>query len=134
MHHTNYQNDERVSTPSVRCISNNLMNSIQYAEEDARSAQAVLQAAAEAAAEAERQAALEAAAAEESQAAANDVSYLTTKSKGILRNTIATTSTIPQKRKLAKPKMTAKEKRERSVRISYVMYLFLSWVSLGLIL
>ena len=35
------------------------MNSIQYAEEDARSAQAALQAAAEAAAEAERAAAVE---------------------------------------------------------------------------
>lgn len=98
-------------------------------EEDARAAQAALQAAAKAAAEAERQAALEAEESRAALAAGNDTlastsGPFTSKSKapiGILKNT-ATSSTNPQKKKVvSKAKMSAKERRERSLQIDKVV-------------
>ena len=90
-------------------------------EDDARAAEAALKAAAEAAAEAERAAAVEEAEVDEA-LNANDTTMASVASaqptsklkqpSGILKN--ATGSGIPKKAK-PKPKLSAKEKRERSV-------------------
>ena len=101
-----------------------MLSSLLQPEDDARAAEVALRAAAEAAAEAERAAAMEEAEVDEalngvdtsvaSAASAIPASKLK-QPAGILKN--ANASGIPKKAK-PKPKLTAKEKRERSVSIA----------------